>query len=787
MHQVSPNRGKGSGKAELDSSIPEGCSGGRESALADGHELSEDDESRIAEDVDGDFHIERSSEIIPQHQPCPTPYATLLPAPSLSLPAPPTQQQSSSGSVIRWERFLPFRSLKVLLVENDDSTRHVLSALLRNCCYEVTAVANGLEAWKILEDLSNHVDIVLTEVVMPGLSGIGLLCKIINHKMSQNVPVIMMSTHDSMGLVFKCLSKGAVDFLIKPIRKNELKNLWQHVWRRCHSSSGSGSESGVQTQKSVKHRGSDESGNDSDSDQEYDDTSIDLNMQDGSDNGSGTQSSWSKQAADFENPQPVSPCNRLPEPFNSTCAQVIHPKTETFSNEWLTRTRINDHHKMEVLDQDFLCKDSEFWVPREPHDQPKSNPSENAPHNALGSQTDIYQAHLPRNNHPNNAGKETTSSNPQAAHFTGGSVNHETLTSNIEIPDSHNTLAKSKDKGISNMRGSSSLQLNMKKLTSLGESETITNDVRILLRHSDLSAFTRYNTSAASNQVPAGCLGKHSLTADTSSEVIKLRSLSKDAPLNQGTSSNNNDTGSSTQNIFVEAPVIEKPATQAALKGPHSSAFRPVQKRNPPTQEALMEKIDHCRTDTSAIIAQPSVFHHLDLDPHNNSQHHHHVHNMQQLPPLGHDEHALTNIDSNVFPQFGSSNVFAGGMEFNAANYSVNGSVSGSNHGSNALNCCSAIVNVGRINIDDDSGLAGKCGVGSGNEDRSASGSACGADQNQSRQTEAPLNRFRQKRKERCFEKKVRSQSRKKLAEQRLRVQKQFVRQLSCNRENSDS
>ena len=45
----------------------------------------------------------------------------------------------------------------------------------------------------------------------------------------------VMSSQDSMGVVFKCLSKGAVDFLVKPIRKNELKNLWQHVWRRCHS------------------------------------------------------------------------------------------------------------------------------------------------------------------------------------------------------------------------------------------------------------------------------------------------------------------------------------------------------------------------------------------------------------------------------------------------------------------------------------------------------------------------------------------------------------------------
>lgn len=45
-------------------------------------------------------------------------------------------QPQSQGPVIRWERFLPIRTLKVLLVENDDSTCHVVSALLRNCSYE---------------------------------------------------------------------------------------------------------------------------------------------------------------------------------------------------------------------------------------------------------------------------------------------------------------------------------------------------------------------------------------------------------------------------------------------------------------------------------------------------------------------------------------------------------------------------------------------------------------------------------------------------------------------------
>lgn len=54
----------------------------------------------------------------------------------------------------------------------------------------MTEAANGIQAWKILEDLTNHIDIVLTEVVMPFLSGVGLLCKIMSHKTRKTVPVI---------------------------------------------------------------------------------------------------------------------------------------------------------------------------------------------------------------------------------------------------------------------------------------------------------------------------------------------------------------------------------------------------------------------------------------------------------------------------------------------------------------------------------------------------------------------------------------------------------------------
>ncbi|KAK9758126.1 hypothetical protein RND81_01G208900 [Saponaria officinalis] len=130
------------------------------------------------------------------------------------------------------EEMMPKTVLKVLLVEPDDSTRQILTALLRKCNYKVAAVADGLEAWEMLTRWHNSVDLILTELDLPSISGFALLTLITEHENCKNIPVVVTSAEDSMSMVLKCMLKGAADFLIKPVRKNELKNLWRHVWRR---------------------------------------------------------------------------------------------------------------------------------------------------------------------------------------------------------------------------------------------------------------------------------------------------------------------------------------------------------------------------------------------------------------------------------------------------------------------------------------------------------------------------------------------------------------------------
>ncbi|KAG2316697.1 hypothetical protein Bca52824_019819 [Brassica carinata] len=147
------------------------------------------------------------------------------------------KKEAANGSdgLVKWERFLPKIALRVLLVEADDSTRQIISALLKKCSYRVAAVPDGLKAWEMLRGKPEGVDLIVTEVDLPSISGYALLTLIMEHDLCKNIPVIMMSTQDSVNTVYKCMLKGAADYLVKPLRRNELRNLWQHVWRRQSS------------------------------------------------------------------------------------------------------------------------------------------------------------------------------------------------------------------------------------------------------------------------------------------------------------------------------------------------------------------------------------------------------------------------------------------------------------------------------------------------------------------------------------------------------------------------
>ncbi|CAL8466512.1 g6048 [Coccomyxa elongata] len=125
--------------------------------------------------------------------------------------------------------FLPH----VLLAEDDDLTMRVVEQLLKQCKYKVTVARNGQEALEILQHNEQHrFDLILTDIMMPKVNGMDLVLEVNQRKEWRHLPVIVMSSEQSQEAICKAFTVGAADYLIKPIRKNEVATLWHHIWRR---------------------------------------------------------------------------------------------------------------------------------------------------------------------------------------------------------------------------------------------------------------------------------------------------------------------------------------------------------------------------------------------------------------------------------------------------------------------------------------------------------------------------------------------------------------------------
>lgn len=84
---------------------------------------------------------------------------------------------------------------KVLLAEDDRALRRYLEVVLRRAGYEVLTAADGLEAMKAL--LSKEVDAVVTDALMPHLSGHELCRFLREHPKLKSLPVVLLSGEDS--------------------------------------------------------------------------------------------------------------------------------------------------------------------------------------------------------------------------------------------------------------------------------------------------------------------------------------------------------------------------------------------------------------------------------------------------------------------------------------------------------------------------------------------------------------------------------------------------------------
>ncbi len=109
---------------------------------------------------------------------------------------------------------------KILLVEDQETTREFVAMILGDSDYEVEAAVDGEQAIDMLDEYDY--DLILTDLKLGGLSGIDVLRKAITRDPAPTV--VIMTAHGTIENAVEAIKIGAYDYLTKPVGSDELLN-----------------------------------------------------------------------------------------------------------------------------------------------------------------------------------------------------------------------------------------------------------------------------------------------------------------------------------------------------------------------------------------------------------------------------------------------------------------------------------------------------------------------------------------------------------------------------------
>ena len=109
-------------------------------------------------------------------------------------------------------------AFKILVAEDEEITLNNIVDTLQEEGYKVVSSRNGADALQMIE--KDHFDVLITDIKMPGMSGIELLDKVIGHH--PETEIIIITGFGSISSAVEAMKKGAVDYITKPFDLDEL-------------------------------------------------------------------------------------------------------------------------------------------------------------------------------------------------------------------------------------------------------------------------------------------------------------------------------------------------------------------------------------------------------------------------------------------------------------------------------------------------------------------------------------------------------------------------------------
>lgn len=117
-------------------------------------------------------------------------------------------------------------AFKILIAEDEDITLKHLTHTLHAEGYEVSSAKNGAEALRMIE--SEYFDLLITDIKMPGMSGLELLSTV--KSKYPEIEVIVITGFGTIGSAIEAIKNGAIDYITKPFDLDELLLKVKKIW-----------------------------------------------------------------------------------------------------------------------------------------------------------------------------------------------------------------------------------------------------------------------------------------------------------------------------------------------------------------------------------------------------------------------------------------------------------------------------------------------------------------------------------------------------------------------------
>lgn len=117
---------------------------------------------------------------------------------------------------------------RILVVDDSRFARKIIRDVLMDL-YDIVESVDGQEAYEYLHNAKEHVDLVITDIMMPRMDGFELLNKISKSALYSGMPVVVITSIDDTEKEIKALNSGAVDVIVKPFNSVAVRQRIQNI------------------------------------------------------------------------------------------------------------------------------------------------------------------------------------------------------------------------------------------------------------------------------------------------------------------------------------------------------------------------------------------------------------------------------------------------------------------------------------------------------------------------------------------------------------------------------